>query len=284
MNIGIWVDKKEFWKYNLFVTRFNKSVINEKYTVTVTGEYMTNRLFKTFGLFCFCAAMMAAVPGTALADQEGPEYQTSTSMLVRVEETNADVYSEPDESSEIVGQAVTGDTYDVLEMIDGQWARISTEDFEGFLNTVKAAATVAENVEEVAVESEEELAERLSSERRDEIVEYALQFVGNKYVYGGTNPNKGADCSGFTSYVMKQAGGVELPHSSKAQSGKGRVVSASEIRPGDLIFYGSGKSINHVAMYIGDGQIVHASNERNGILVSDWMYRKPVKIVNVLGD
>ena len=56
------------------------------------------------------------------------------------------------------------------------------------------------------------------------------------------------------------------------------------MRPGDLIFYGSGSRINHVAMYIGDGQIVHASNERNGILISNWTYRNPVKIVNVLGD
>lgn len=245
---------------------------------------MTNKLFKTIGLFCFCAAMTAAVPGTALADQESPEYQTSTSMLVRVEETGTSVYSAPDESSEVIGQAVTGDTYDVLELVDGQWAKISTEDFEGYLNTVKAAATVAETVEEIVVMSDEELAAMQSLERREEIVDYALQFVGNRYVYGGTNPNTGADCSGFTSYVMRQAGGVELAHSSRSQAGQGRVISTSEIRPGDLIFYGSGKSINHVALYIGDGKIVHASNERNGILVSDWMYRKPVKVVNVLGD
>lgn len=245
---------------------------------------MINKFLKTVGLFCFCTAMMAAAPGMAFADQESPEYKTSTSMLVRVEEMSTDVYSEPDEDSEVVGQAVTGDTYDVLEMVDGQWVKISTGDFEGYLNTVKAAATVAENAEEVVVESEEEIAARVSAERREEIVDYAMQFIGNKYVYGGTNPNTGADCSGFTSYVMRQAAGVELAHSSRAQSGQGRVINASEIRPGDLIFYGSGKSINHVAMYIGNGQIVHASNERNGILVSDWMYRKPVKIVNVLGD
>lgn len=245
---------------------------------------MINKFLKTVGLFCFCTAMMAAAPGMAFADQGSPEYQTSTSMLVRVEEMSTDLYSEPDEASEIIGQADTGDTYEVLELVDGQWAKISTGDFEGYLNTVKAAATVAENVQEVVVESDEEIAARESAERRAEIVDYAMQFIGNRYVYGGMNPNTGTDCSGFTYYVMKYAAGVELSHSSKAQAGQGRVISAAEIRPGDLVFYGSGKSINHVAMYIGDGQIVHASNERNGILVSDWMYRKPVKIVNVLGD
>ena len=237
---------------------------------------MTNKLFKTIGLLCFCTAMLAAMPGKALADQESPEYQTSTAMLVRVDDMSTDIYSEPCEDSEIVGQASTGSTYDVLELVDGQWAKISTGDFEGYLNTITAAATVAETAEEVGVD--------VAAERRDALVEYAVQFVGNRYVYGGTNPNTGVDCSGFTSYVMRQSAGVELPHSSGGQSRYGRVVSAEEMRPGDLIFYGSGSRINHVAMYIGDGQIVHASNERNGILISNWTYRNPVKIVNVLGD
>ena len=76
----------------------------------------------------------------------------------------------------------------------------------------------------------------------------------------------------------------ELPHSSGGQSRMGRQVSSSEMRPGDIICYGSGKRINHVALYIGNGQIVHASTERTGIKVSRWNYRTPVRIVNVLGD
>jgi len=228
--------------------------------------------------------MMAAAPGMAFADTESPEYQTSTSMLIRVETTGAELYSEPDEASEVIGQAGEGDTYDVLELVDGEWAKVSDGDFEGYLNTVTAAATVAENVKEDQIETAEEAAARQSAEKRQEIVEYGLQFVGNRYVYGGTNPNTGADCSGFTSYVMRHAAGIELPHSSRGQAGCGRVISEAEIRPGDLLFYGSGSRINHVAIYIGDGQIVHASTERTGIKVSDWMYRKPVKIVNVLGD
>ena len=122
------------------------------------------------------------------------------------------------------------------------------------------------------------------SSKRAQIANYAVQFVGNRYVYGGTNPNKGADCSGFTSYVLRHSAGVELPHSSRSQAVQGREISAAEIRPGDLVFYASGKRINHVALYIGNGQVVHASNERTGICVSEWTYRNPAKIVNVLGD
>ena len=77
--------------------------------------------------------------------------------------------------------------------------------------------------------------------------------------------------------------GISLSRSSGSQASQGTAISASQIQPGDLLFYGSGKSINHVAMYIGDGKIVHASTEATGIKVSNWNYKNPVKIVSVLG-
>ncbi len=83
---------------------------------------------------------------------------------------------------------------------------------------------------------------------------------------------------------MRTAAGVSLPHHSGSQASHGRTISASEIRPGDLVFYSEGGRINHVGIYIGDGQIVHASNPKNGIRISNWTYRKPSQIVNVLGD
>lgn len=322
----------------IFVTSFNKFVINEKEKVMI-GDYMTNRILKTAGLFCFCTLMAAAAPERAMADQEGPECQihaevvqegpecqtgaeavqegpksqlhavegpeepaiiiagrkdakdqAGASMLIQVEDENTEVYSEPDTESQVVGQAEAGDTYDVLEMVDGQWAKISTGEFEGYLNTAaaedgeEALEEAGEETPAAPAETAEETAARVSAERRQAVVEYGLQFVGNRYVYGGTNPNKGADCSGFTSYVLRHSAGVELPHSSRSQAVQGREVSAAEIRPGDLVFYASGKRINHVALYIGDGQVVHASNERTGICVSEWTYRNPAKIVNVLGD
>lgn len=96
-------------------------------------------------------------------------------------------------------------------------------------------------------------------------------------------PHTGVDCSGFTKYVMQHGAGVSLNRSSTSQSKQGTAISADQMQPGDLIFYGSGKGINHVAMYIGDGKVVHASTERTGIKTSPWSYRTPVKIVNVLG-
>lgn len=119
--------------------------------------------------------------------------------------------------------------------------------------------------------------------QRREVVEFALQFLGGEYKYGGTDPNKGVDCSGFTRYVMKYGASVEIPHSSTGQAACGTEVSEEEMQPGDLIFYSSpfGR-INHVAMYAGNGQVVHASTEETGIKLSPYNYREPVKIVSVL--
>ncbi len=122
------------------------------------------------------------------------------------------------------------------------------------------------------------------SSRRAEIANYAVQFVGNPYVWGGTSLTSGADCSGFTMSVMKHFG-VSLPHSSAAQANCGKSISSSQMRPGDLVFYaGSNGQINHVALYIGNGQVCHASSAKTGIKISTWNYRSPAKIVNVLGD
>ena len=121
------------------------------------------------------------------------------------------------------------------------------------------------------------------SSKRAQIANYAVQFVGNRYVYGGTSLTNGTDCSGFTMSVMAKFG-VSLPHNSGAQSGSGKSINSSQMRPGDLIFYSGSGGINHVALYIGNGQVCHASNARSGIKISTWNYRTPAKIVNVLGD
>ena len=121
------------------------------------------------------------------------------------------------------------------------------------------------------------------SSKRAQIANYAVQFVGNKYVYGGTSLTNGTDCSGFTMSVMAKFG-VSLPHNSGAQSGSGKSITSSQMRPGDLVFYSGSGGINHVALYIGNGQVCHASNARSGIKISTWNYRTPAKIVNVLGD
>ena len=121
------------------------------------------------------------------------------------------------------------------------------------------------------------------SDARVSLVAYACQFVGNPYVWGGTSLTNGADCSGFTLSIFAKYG-IYLPHSSRAQPNCGTIISASEAQPGDLFFYGSGNSISHVAIYIGNGQIVHASNETTGIIISNAFYRTPICVSNVLGN
>jgi cell wall-associated NlpC family hydrolase len=111
-----------------------------------------------------------------------------------------------------------------------------------------------------------------------QIANYATQFVGNPYVYGGSSLTGGADCSGFTMAVFSNFG-IGLPHNAAAQSGCGTPVSLSDLQPGDLLFYDNGGGIGHVSIYIGGGSVVHASNPETGIKISSYNYRNPVAAV-----
>lgn len=115
-----------------------------------------------------------------------------------------------------------------------------------------------------------------------QIANYALQFVGNPYRYGGTSLTNGADCSGFVQSVYKHFG-YSLSRTAAAQAGNGRSVSLSELQPGDLIFYNNGGGIGHVAIYTGGGMIVHASTKKTGIKTSVYNYRTPCKAVRIVG-
>ena len=123
-----------------------------------------------------------------------------------------------------------------------------------------------------------------SSSLRQQIVDYALQFVGNPYVYGGTSLTNGTDCSGFTQSVLGNFG-INISRTAGAQSQGGKSVDLSQLEPGDLLFYsGSGDyGIGHVSMYIGNGQVVHASSSTTGIIVSDVNYRTPTSASDYIG-
>ena len=107
-----------------------------------------------------------------------------------------------------------------------------------------------------------------------EIVDFAVQFEGNPYVYGGTSLTNGADCSGFVMAVFAEFG-YELPRVAAAQYDQSVKKDLSDLEPGDLVFYGSG-SITHVALYIGNEQIIHASTSASGIKILDYDYEQPV--------
>lgn len=120
------------------------------------------------------------------------------------------------------------------------------------------------------------------SNEQKAVVSYALKYVGNRYRYGGSSLTKGTDCSGFTMAVYKKFG-YDLYHNAYRQLKDTKKVKMKNIRPGDLIFYGrSKKSCSHVALYIGNDKVVHASTESTGIVVSDYDYRKYVGVGRVL--
>ena len=116
---------------------------------------------------------------------------------------------------------------------------------------------------------------------RSAVVAYAKQFLGNPYVYGGTSLTNGADWSGFTMSVFAHFG-ISTGRSSRDQAAKGKEVAVSAVQPGDLLFYASGNYINHVALYIGNGQVIHASTAKSGIKISPSNYRTPCKAVSFL--
>lgn len=124
------------------------------------------------------------------------------------------------------------------------------------------------------------------SETRQDMVKYAMTFLGNQYVWGGNDPHTGADCSGFVRYVYnKYRPDVYLPRTSYTQCYYGEKISSLDMRPGDLLFYAyDNGTVHHVAMYIGNGTIVHAASRKQGIILSPWNYQTPKYIRNMLGD
>lgn len=164
-----------------------------------------------------------------------------------------------------------------LISIDNEKAFIS-KDFVEFTYNLNRAVTIKEV--ERQNNGSDSSGSSASSSTASSIVSYAMQFLGNRYVYGGTSLTNGTDCSGFTMRIYQHFG-YSLPRTSGAQAGATRSVSPGNEQVGDLFFYGSG-SVSHVALYIGNGQIIHASNHRDGIKISSAYYRKPLKIGRVM--
>ena len=197
--------------------------------------------------------------------------------VAKVTTTTLYVREEPNTDCSIVASMPMGEELEVIEQLEG-WIKVAIDSDEGYVS----ADYVEVNTElPTAMTMTEVRYGQGVSDVRVDLVSYACQFVGNPYVWGGTSLTKGADCSGFVLSVFANYG-VSLPHSSVAQSNSGTKISSSEAQPGDLFFYGNGSRINHVAIYIGNGQVVHASSPRTGIKISGAYYRNPVKVVRIL--
>ena len=234
------------------------------------------------------------------AEAEELAKQLGTRMA-RVQVDGLLVRSEADSEGAVLGMVVLNDELAVTEETD-EWVKVDIEEGFGwvsreFITVYTEFSLYAESKEEEAArlqkEAEERRRIRLQNEQAEKatqavipafvptegsengisVVEYAVQFVGNPYVWGGSSLTNGADCSGFTMKVYENFG-VSLPHSSSAQRKQGYAVEGLEnAQPGDLICYSG-----HVAIYMGDGMIVHASNKKDGIKISKATYRKILAI------
>ena len=218
-------------------------------------------------------------------------------MFGYVEEGGLRVRTEPNTESDVITRLYSGEIYTVVESAKDGFVKLYLgDDDEGNAVTgyvaeeyidvyVKfdKAVSLEEEKEKIAEAKrrEEEAAAAAQSSTRNAIVAYAKQFVGNPYVWGGTSLTNGADCSGFTRSVMAHFG-IGLSRTSSAQAGDGYRVSLSSVEPGDLIFYASGGSIYHVAMYIGGGRVIHAIDEAHGIGISSMYCMTPYCAVDVI--
>ena len=212
--------------------------------------------YKKFAAVVLSAVLVGVVPSVVFADVDGVSAVSDGDVEVLSIE---DGFSDGADSISAFASALADKT--VSEVQGYQEAKAEAE----------AAAEAARKAEE-----ERKAAEEARLEMRQGIVDFALQFVGNPYVYGGTSLTNGADCSGFVMSVFAEFG-YELPHVAAAQCAASEKKSVADIEAGDLVFYGDG-GIDHVALYIGDGKIVHASTAATGIKVSDYDYRAPAAV------
>ena len=208
--------------------------------------------------------------------------------IVNTESLN--VRSEASTDSKAWTAVTSGQRYNVLNQLDG-WVQLELdagdddgEDQGAFVSTRDNNVTVQYALQEAIEYYPAVEAANAAMAFRNKIVNFACQFVGNRYVWGGTSLTHGCDCSGFTQSVLKNFG-IQVPRVSRDQARTGTKVTSANMRPGDLIFYANRSgTINHVGMYIGNGQVVNAASTRSGIRIYRWNYRTPVAIRNVIGD
>lgn len=238
------------------------------------------------------------------------EYVT---RYAKVQADRLNVREEPSTDASRIGYVDNGEKVKVLENL-GEWLKVEyTAEKSGYVAAeyvtvseefVYARTLEEENAEIAAREALEARTEEQEStapemltqiefpatsytsngELRSAIVDYALQYVGNRYVHGGSSLASGTDCSGFTCFVYADFGYSISRTPSGQYNGAGRSIGYGEIQPGDIICYSSngGKSCTHVGLYIGNGQIVHAANSRKGVITSAADYSPIIGIRNVI--
>lgn len=211
-------------------------------------------------------------------------------VMALINTQSLNVRAQASTDSEAWTQVTSGQRYDVVNQMDG-WVELDLGDGDDSDSAQGSFVSTRDNNVSVRYALQEAIeyypaveAANAAAAFRNKIVNYACQFVGNPYVWGGTSLTHGCDCSGFVQSVLKNFG-IYLPRVSRDQAGSGSKVSSDSMKPGDLIFYANRSgTINHVGMYIGNGQVVNAASRRSGIRIYRWNYRTPVAIRNVIGD
>ncbi|WP_313132232.1 C40 family peptidase [Anaerocolumna sp.] len=198
-------------------------------------------------------------------------------VVATVNTTTLNVRAEAGLLSKVITSVPIGEEFEVLDF-DEEWVKIGVDQDKGYVSRQYVDLTY-ELIKGVSVE---ETVTGVSGIRA-QIVAYAKQFVGNRYVWGGNSLTNGTDCSGFVHLIYRNFG-YSIARQSSSLSRNGTRINPSNVKPGDLVFYGNGSSINHVAMYIGNGQIVHASTTRTGIKISNMYYRNPITAVRIIND
>ena len=198
----------------------------------------------------------------------------AASMIAVVNTETLKVREEPNTDSTVITLIPQEEELEVVDVMDNGWIKFLLDDEEAYVSG--DYVDVEERLEK-AVSITELLYGQGVSDAKVSLVQYAKQFIGNPYVWGGTDLNRGADCSGFIGSVYRSFG-YKLPRSSSELRSAGRKVSYSQKQPGDIICYNG-----HVAMYIGNGRIVHASSRKTGIKISPRAnYRKIVCVRRIV--
>jgi cell wall-associated NlpC family hydrolase len=219
----------------------------------------------------------AALDAAAAAQAEYEAYLAAQAEADRQAQAEADAALLAQQQAEQAALAEQ-EAAQAQETLNAAQEAENTYTEESYTDTTYTDTTYTEDTYTEDSYTEETYTEDTSSSSSStgaSIVSFATQFVGNPYVWGGTSLTNGADCSGFTQSVFANFG-ISIPRTAAAQACSGTAVDLSEIQAGDLLFYDNGGSIGHVSIYMGNGQVVHASSSSTGIIISDYGYRTPV--------
>ena len=188
--------------------------------------------------------------------------------------------------SRILANIYKGEELIVLSH-DDEWVKVEINNYTGYVSkdyvNFSFSLPTADAIENKTSSDSGSGSNGGNSSVRGSIVSTASKYLGNRYVYGGNSLTNGIDCSGFTQQIFAKYG-YKLPRTSRAQANCGTSISASKAKAGDLVFYGTSSGINHVAICIGGGKIIHASNPRSGIKISNMYYTTPKKVVRIIKD